>query len=62
MNKYLKSNFDGYVKDDKGVVFNNNKEELKTYREQILKSKKIESLESKVDSLTKLVEQLLEKK
>lgn len=62
MTKYLKSNFDGYVKDDKGVVFNNNKEELKTYREQILKSKKIESLESKVDSLTKLVEQLLEKK
>lgn len=62
MTKYLKSNFDGYVKDNKGVVFNNNKEELKTYREQILKSKKIESLESKVDSLTKLVEQLLEKK
>jgi len=59
MTKYYKTNHDGFVKDDKGLIHNHNKHELVSYREQIKRAKKLNDMEDKVADLSFKLDQVL---
>lgn len=61
MSNIVKTNVSGYVKDSRtGMVYNKNYSELKSYREQIAKSKKINNLEQRLEELSEQMQAVLQ--
>lgn len=62
MKNIIKTNISGYVKDVRnGMIYNTNYHELIAYRESILKSKKINMLENKIEKLSNEFSEILNK-